>query len=106
LIFSSVQAPQQLSIQLSDLRTRINWGLALKIKPLSDTDCITALIFKANQMGFDISPQAGRFLFTHYARDLPTLWELLAQLDRASLAAKRKLTLPFLKQFLTQVSHD
>jgi DnaA family protein len=106
LIFSSTQAPQQLAIQLSDLRTRINWGLALKIKPLSEADCIAALIFKANQMGFEISPQAGRFLFTHYARDLPTLWDLLAQLDRASLAAKRKLTLPFLKQFLIPLTHD
>ena len=37
---------------------------------------------------------------------LRTLWELLAQLDRASLAAKRKLTLPFLKQFLIPLTHD
>jgi DnaA family protein len=73
---------------------------------LVDSDRITALIFKANQMGFEISQQAGRFLLTHYDRDLSSLWVLLKKLDRASLAAKRKLTIPFLKQILDEESHD
>jgi len=73
---------------------------------LTDGDRIAALIFKADQMGFEIAPQAGRFLLTHYDRDPASLWALLEKLDKASLAAKRKLTLPFLKQILNEDSHD
>jgi len=102
LIVSAACAPGKLAIRLPDLKTRLNWGLALKLQPLSESDSIAALIFKADQMGFEISPQAGRFLLTHYDRDLASLWALLEKLDRASLAAKRKLTLPFLKKILTQ----
>ncbi|MEY3190127.1 MAG: DnaA regulatory inactivator Hda, partial [Pseudomonadota bacterium] len=57
-------------------------------------------IFKAAKMGFEISPQAGRFLLTHCNRDLSSLWTLLIKLDKASLAEKRKLTIPFLKKIL------
>ncbi len=106
LIVSASSAPNDIAIQLPDLRTRLNWGLTLKIQPLTDSDRIAALIFKADQMGFEIAPQAGRFLLTHYDRDLASLWALLEKLDRASLAAKRKLTLPFLKQILNEDSHD
>jgi DnaA family protein len=102
LILSASCPPNEIAIQLPDLKTRLNWGLTLKIQPLSDEERITALIFKAGQMGFEISPQVGRFLLTHYIRDLSSLWVLLTKLDRASLAAKRKLTLPFLKQILSE----
>jgi len=37
---------------------------------------------------------------SNYRRDLPGLLELIGQLDIATLAAKRKLTIPFLKTFL------
>lgn len=106
LILSAASAPNDIGIQLPDLRTRLCWGLTLKIQPLSDSDRIEALIFKADQMGFEIAPQAGRFLLAHYDRDLASLWGLLEKLDKASLAAKRKLTLPFLKQILDEQSHD
>ncbi len=103
LIISAACAPNKLGIQLPDLKTRLNWGLVLKLKPLNEAESIEALIFKADQMGFEIAPQAGRFLLTHYDRDLASLWALLEKLDRASLAAKRKLTLPFLKKILSNV---
>ena len=104
LIISAACLPNEIGIQLPDLKTRLNWGLTLKLQPLINNDRITALIFKANQMGFEISPQVGLFLLTHYDCDLSDLWQLLKQLDKASLAAKRKLTIPFLKQILDGVT--
>lgn len=104
LIISACCLPNELPIKLPDLKTRLNWGLTLKIQPLTNNDRVTALIFKANQMGFEISPQVGLFLLTHYDRDLSALWRLLEQLDQASLAAKRKLTIPFLKTILDDAS--
>ncbi len=100
LVLSARLPPDQLNIGLPDLQTRLNWGLTLKLKPLPDDDKIAALTFRAGQMGLEISPQVGQFLLAHFDRDLPTLWGLLEKLDKASLAAQRKLTLPFLKKTL------
>ena len=102
LILSALSPPNELKVELPDLKTRLNWGLTLKLKPLNDDDKIAALIFKAGHMGFDISVQTAKFILTHYDRDLNYLWALLIDLDHASLAAKRKLTIPFLKELLNQ----
>lgn len=100
LILSSRCPPNWLTIELPDLKTRLNWGLTLKLHELSDEEMILALSFRAKQLGFELTPQVGRFLFNRYARDTVALWQLLIELDHATLAAKRKLTLPFLKQLL------
>jgi DnaA family protein len=104
LILSATCSPNELPMQLHDLKTRLNWGLNLKIQPLPDDERLTALIFKADKMGFKISAKAGNFLLTHYDKNLSSLWALLTKLDQASLAAKRKLTIPFLKQILHEES--
>ena len=100
LIISAACLPNEIPVQLPDLKTRLNWGLSLKIHPLADNDRISALNIKARRMGFEISPQVGLFILTHYGRDLSALWGILEKLDKASLAAKRKLSIPFLKQVL------
>ena len=102
LIISAQCPPNYLTIELSDLKTRMSWGLTLKLQELSDAEQIAALTFKAKNLGFEISPQVGDFLSKHYARDLPALWCLLPRIEQATLVAKRKLTVPFLKQILAQ----
>ena len=102
LILSAACSPLALNIQLPDLKTRLNWGLTLKLKPFSDADKIALLIFKADQMGFEITPQTGSFLISHYDRNPESLWALLDKLNLETLAAKRKLTVPFLKHILEQ----
>ena len=102
LIVAAHCPPSYLAIELPDLKTRMNWGLTLKLQELVDTEQIAALTFKANKLGFEISPQVGDFLAKHYARDLPALWHLLPKLEKATLIAKRKLTVPFLKQILAE----
>lgn len=100
LIISAHSPPSFLPLELADLKTRMGWGLTLKLQALSDTERIAALTCKARYLGFDISPQVGKFLIKHYVRDLPALWTLLPRLEQATLIAKRKLTVPFLKQIL------
>jgi DnaA family protein len=100
LILSAHTHPEDLDIKLPDLRTRLMGGLTLKLKPLADEESVSALIYKASHMGLTITPKVGHFLLSHYASDLPSLWILLEQLDKATLSAQRKLTIPFLKQIL------
>ncbi len=102
LILSAQCPPKYLNIQLPDLKTRMGWGLTLKITPLTNEQQLNALIYKANDLGFEIPENVGRFLMTHYARDMPSIWVLLDTIDHATLAAKRKLTIPFLKQIMSE----
>lgn len=102
LLVSTSSAPDKLTFMLPDLRSRINWGLTLKIQGFDDDCKIAALSFKAQQQGFEMTPQTARYLITHYDRKLSSLWSLLDKLDSASLAAKRKLTIPFLKDIMQQ----
>lgn len=100
LILTASRPPRMLPFGLPDLKTRLSWGLTLKLKDLSDLDRKAALIFKANRLGFELSEQAAHFLICHYPSDTALQWQLLRQLNHASLAAKRKLTVPFLKEIL------
>ncbi len=101
LILSAHCPPKFLPIQLPDLKTRMSWGLTLKLTALSDDQQLNALIYKANDLGFEIPVNVGRFLMTHYASDMPSIWILLDKINHATLAAKRKLTIPFLKQIMS-----
>lgn len=102
LLISAGCPPQLLTIQLPDLKTRMSWGLTLKLQSLDDEQLIQALDHKARVLGFAIPAHIGKFLLSHYQRDLPSLWRLLTKIDHATLAAKRKLTIPFLKQIITK----
>ncbi len=102
LIISADCPPKYLSIQLPDLKTRMSWGLTLKLQTLNDEQRLNALIYKANDLGFEIPLAVGRFLMNHYARDLPSIWQLLDKIEQATLSAKRKITIPFLKQIMNE----
>jgi len=102
LVLSALCPPKFLSIQLPDLKTRMNWGLTLQLATLSDEQQLSALIYKANDLGFEIPLNVGRFLMSHYTRDMPSIWILLDKINHATLAAKRKLTIPFLKQIMNE----
>ncbi len=97
LILSSICPPKYLAIELPDLKTRMSWGHTLKLKTLSDEQQLNALIYKANDLGFEIPIHVGRYLMTRYASDIPSIWRLLEKIELATLSAKRKLTIPFLK---------
>ncbi len=101
LIITANCLVNSLPIELLDLKTRLNWGLCLKLQPLNDDDKVGLLTHKGRQLGFEINPQTARFLLTHYDRRLSSLWLALDRLELASLAAKRKLTVPFLKKVLS-----
>ena len=106
LVLAADCPPKFLPLELPDLKTRMSWGLTLKIQSLRDDQLIAALTYKAHYLGFDIPATVGRFLLNHYVHDLPKLWLLLEKIDRATLAAKRKLSIPFLKQILADETHQ
>ncbi len=103
MIMTAPLPPLRLSIQLPDLLTRLGWGLTLHLQPPDDNDKLAALIQRASNLGFELSPRVGRFLLAHQPRDMPALWKLLDELDEATLSAQRRLTIPFLKSHLKKM---
>lgn len=104
LAVTATSGPTQLTIVLPDLRSRLAWGQAYHLKPLSDDDKRTLLIQAAHQRGLTLSDDVARYILGRAPRDLPSLLNLMNQLDDAALAAKRGLTLPFVRTHLDPTS--
>lgn len=100
LVISASAPARRLPWQLPDLRSRLDWGTAFKVAPLSDEGKLQALQLRARGRGMQLSDDAGRFLLNHCARDMSSLWQTLDRLDHASIAAQRRLTIPFIKEVL------
>ena len=100
LVVSSNSAPAHLKLCLSDLRSRLGWGLTYQLKSLDDHQRLQALQLRAQQRGCEMPDETGRYLMRRLPRDMPALFDLLDQLDEASLVAQRKLTVPFVKSVL------
>lgn len=100
LLITGVNAPSQLNIQLKDLKSRLSAMFIYNIKPLNDEEKLTLLQKKAEEKGLELSAEVGHYLLARQQRDMPTLLAILDKLDQASLQAKRKLTIPFVKEVL------
>ena len=100
LIVSAGAAPAQLRIGLPDLLSRLGSGVVYQLKPLDDAQRMQALRLRAQQRGFEMPYETASYMLRRLPRDLPALFDLLDQLDEASLAAQRKLTVPFVKSVL------
>lgn len=97
LLVAANAAPKQLGVELDDLLSRLTWGIVFQLAHLSDDEKIEALILRARQRGFDLLDEVASFILTRGPRDMSGLSGVLDRLDQASLTAKRKLTIPFVK---------
>lgn len=100
MLLSADRRPADLSLVLPDLASRLQWGLTLRLEPLDDAGKLQGLQARAAARGLELPDDTGRFLLSRYARDLGGLFQLLDRLDGASLAAQRRLTIPFVRQVL------
>ena len=100
LVVSADQSPTALPVKLPDLASRLKWGESYQLIPLSDEQKFAVLKQNAHQRGIMLSDDTTNFIFTRLDRDMATLKEALVQLDKASLQAKRNLTIPFVKSIL------
>ncbi len=100
LIFTSQYAPRHIPITLADLKSRLSWGLVVLINALDDHSKIKTICLHAKKRGFELPETVAQFLVNRSARNMHDLHILLNQLDNASLIAQRKITIPFVKQWL------
>lgn len=100
LIFSLSQKPQALICDLADFQSRLSWGLLLELPVAQEIEVENIVRQRALLLGIELSNEVRAYLLTHYSRRLSHQLEILRKLDDASLSAKKKITIPLIKQVL------
>ena len=101
LLLAAPLAPAGLRFSLPDLGSRAAGALVYQVRGLAEEQRIIALQKHASFRGIDLPEPSARFLLQRVRRDMGALCRWLDTLDRASLAAQRKLTVPFIREHLT-----
>lgn len=104
LLIASALPPADLPTRLPDLHSRINWGVVYRIQGLKDADTLAAIDLCAAELGLRLPVTVRNYLMIRCRRDFRFLRRLLVELDRASLAEQRALTVPLVKQVLAGIS--
>lgn len=100
LLITGNRPPRQLNLTLADLASRLDWGQIYRLHSLSDEDKLQALMLRARLRGFELPEDVSRFLLKRLNREMRALFATLNKLDKASISAQRKLTIPFVKEIL------
>jgi DnaA family protein len=100
VLYTARGIPDDIGLVLPDLRSRLQQCLRLVLDPLDDEGRREVLRDRAQRRGLVLEDAALDWLLTRTDRDLGALVVLLDRLDRASLAAQRRITVPFLRQVL------
>ncbi|MFT5134237.1 MAG: DnaA family protein [Gammaproteobacteria bacterium] len=100
LLITAQHSPKGIPIQLPDLKSRLAWDHVYHLLPLDENTSLKALQKRAQSRGFDLPNEVAEYLLKRVSRDMHNLFHLLDKLDKASLIAKKKLTIPFVKVLL------
>ena len=100
LVCAAAAAPRECDFRLADLRSRLGRLPAFQLRPLAETDRAEALRLRARHRGLDLPNETASYLLTHGKRDMASLYGVLDRLDTEALRAKRRLTVPFVKEVL------
>lgn len=103
VLYAATTTPDALGLWLPDLRSRLAQLVRIDLQPLDDDGRREVLRQRARRRGLQFDEAAIDWLLRRVARDLSGLTALFDRLDRAALAAQRRLTVPFLRQVLQQV---
>jgi DnaA family protein len=100
LCVSSTTPPAALDFRLPDLRSRLLAASVHQLQELDESDQAEALRLRASRRGLELASEGALYLVHRLPRDMHSLCAVLDRLDEASLAAQRRLTVPFLRAAL------
>lgn len=100
VLYTAQASPDELALVLPDLRSRLSQCTRIVLSPLDDEGRREVLRDRAQRRGLVLEDAAIDWLLTRTDRDLGALVGLLDKLDRASLAAQRRVTVPFLRKVI------
>ena len=102
LLMAAAGAPAATAIRLPDLASRLAASEVHRLQPLAEAEQAAALQARAERRGLELPDETLGFLTRRAPRDFATLCRMLDALDTESLAAQRRLTVPFVRDWLAR----
>lgn len=100
LVIAAQAPPASLRWRLEDLRSRLAASVVFALRELDESQQAEALRRHAQARGLELPDESLQFLQRRYPRDIAKLCGILDALDDASLAAQRRITVPFVREVL------
>ena len=100
LLIAGRKSAKATSLELEDLRSRLGWDQVFQLQQVNDDEKRDIMRQHADNHGYALPDDVIEYLIHRVERDLASLISLLEKLDEASLAEKRKITIPFVKKIL------
>lgn len=100
MLFAACTPPAESGITLPDLVSRLGACTQHALHPLDERDRRAMLRMLAGRLGLWLDDDVLDWWFARQPRDPASLVALLQKIDRASLAAQRRVTIPFLRELL------
>ncbi len=100
LLLTAAARPVAQGLQIADLVSRLSASLVYQLRQLNDAQRVVAMQRRAQDRGFMLSEEVAAYLIRRQRRDMGSLLRLVDRLDRASLAAQRRITIPFIRGML------
>jgi DnaA family protein len=102
LLISADVAPREAGFELPDLASRASAAIVYRLVPLDDDGIRAAAWLQARDRGLSFDASSMRYLLERISRDMESVNVWLARLDEASLASRRRITIPLIRDTLTR----
>lgn len=103
-LIAAASTPQrECGFRLPDLASRLSQLPTFRVVDLSDADRQLALQLRSTHRGLELPDETARYLLSRSRRDMRSLYRLLDTLDHEALRAKRRLTIPFVRDVLNNL---
>ncbi|HEX4376490.1 MAG TPA: DnaA regulatory inactivator Hda [Steroidobacteraceae bacterium] len=100
LLLAAREPPQRLQFVLPDLSSRLAAAQILTLQRLDDSAQREALRLRAQARGLELPEETALYLQRRYRRELSALYELFDTLEDEALRARRRMTVPFIREVL------
>jgi len=104
LLVTASGRADRIGLQLPDLVSRLGWGVVYTLSPLDEASVQAALKHRARGRGLELPEETAAFLLKRIPRDLASVFDLLDRLDEASMVEQRRLTIPFVRSVLDDMT--
>ena len=100
LVMSAAAPARQCGFGLPDLESRFTQLPTFRLSELDEEGRKAALRLRAKHRGLELPDATADYLLSRQQRDMSSLYALLDRLDAEALAARRRLTVPFVRSVL------
>jgi len=102
LLLAADAPPADCGFALPDLTSRAAAAAVYRLGPLADEDLAEAVQRLAGARGLELDPGTAGYLLQRVSRELGAIRAWLERIDRYSLAAQRRITIPLVRRVLEQ----